>query len=179
MPIRILIADDSPSVRKTIRQVLQYSGWEILEAENGLQAISQALELHPEIVVLDLAMPGMDGLAVARQIHTRLPELPILMYTMHWSSQLEVEAIKAGIRKVVAKADSTVLVAAVQEFVDAAPPPEATLSLPQPSTLLAPPNPTALLPAIESMPSASAESVPLEPPPVSSATTDEPKEPLP
>ncbi|HEX3818936.1 MAG TPA: response regulator, partial [Candidatus Sulfotelmatobacter sp.] len=74
MPIRILIADDSPSVRKTIRQLLQYSGWQILEAENGLQAISQALELHPEIVVLDLAMPGMDGLAVARQIHNRLPE---------------------------------------------------------------------------------------------------------
>jgi CheY-like chemotaxis protein len=148
MPARILIADDNPSVRKTVRLLLQGPDTEILEAENGQQAVSQAIEQRPQIAVLDLAMPVMDGLTAARHIHNQLPELPILMYTMHWSSQLELEAIKSGIRKVIAKADSGALVAAIQDVLNAMPPP-ATAIAAQPAMLPMPPDPAAVLPAIE------------------------------
>jgi CheY-like chemotaxis protein len=149
MPARILIADDNPSVRKTVRLLLQGPDTEILEAENGQQAVSQAVEQRPQIAVLDLAMPVMDGLTAARHIHNQLPELPILMYTMHWSSQLELEAIKSGIRKVIAKADSASLVAAIQDVLKAIPPPAAAVPAPQPAILPIPPDPVGVLPAIE------------------------------
>ncbi len=172
MPARILIADDNPSVRKTVRLLLQGPDTEILEAENGQQAVSQAIEQRPQIAVLDLAMPVMDGLTAARHIHNQLPELPILMYTMHWSSQLELEAIKSGIRKVIAKADSGALVAAIQDVLKAMPPP-AAVAAPQPAILPARPDP-AVLPAIEPVAATPVEPIAAETP----AAPDKPAEPV-
>lgn len=83
--------------------------------EDGQAAVSRALELHPHLVILDLAMPVMDGLSAAREISKHLPELPILMYTMHWTPALELAAQKSGVRKLVPKINSTVL-AAVDEL---------------------------------------------------------------
>jgi CheY-like chemotaxis protein len=163
MPNRILIADDNPSVRRTIRRLLQGPDTEILEADNGQQAVSRAVEQRPQIAVLDLAMPGMDGLTAARHIHNQLPELPILMYTMHWSSQLELEAIKSGVHKVIAKADSTSLVAAIQDFLKATPPPAAAVAL-QPATLPTQPDPAGALPVIEVAAVAPPESIAAETP---------------
>lgn len=171
MPARILIADDNPSVRKTVRLLLQGPDTEILEAENGQQAVSQAVEQRPQLAVLDLAMPVMDGLTAARHIHNLLPDLPILMYTMHWSSQLELEAIKSGISKVIAKADSASLIAAIQDVLKAMPPPAAAVA-PQPATLPAQPDPAAL-PAIEVAAVPPAESIAAETP----ASPDKPAEP--
>jgi CheY-like chemotaxis protein len=117
MPQRILIAEDNPAVRNALRTLLEGTGsWEILEVENGQQAIAKAPELKPNLIILDLVMPVMDGLSAARQISKLLPDTPMLMYTMHWSPQVEVEAQKVGVRSVVPKSDSRLLVSTVQQL---------------------------------------------------------------
>ena len=176
MPVRILVADDNSFVRKNVRKLLEGPGREIIEAENGQQAIALALEHRPQVAVFDLAMPVMDGLTAARHLHNDLPELPILMYTMHWSSQLEVETIKSGIKKVIAKADSAGLIAAVNEVVGAVP----ADSLLEPAALPVPDLPPVVA-AIETA-SAPAEAVAAEAPPapdVPTVPSDDPADPQP
>ena len=119
MPIRILIADDNPQVRTAMREVLEVSGeWEIVEAENGEQAVAKAQECLPRLIILDLVMPGKDGLAASREIATLLPGTPILMHTLHSSPQIQIEAAKTGIRKVVPKSEAAALVSAVREALE-------------------------------------------------------------
>src|SRR5437016_14202916 len=104
MPVQILIADDNPVVRPALRHLLDsIDSWEILDAENGQEAIAQARELRPNLIILDLVMPVMDGLTAAREISKLLPETPLLMHTLHWSPQLEWEAQKVGVRKMIPK----------------------------------------------------------------------------
>jgi DNA-binding NarL/FixJ family response regulator len=88
---------------------------EILEAENGEAAVKQALKHKPDLVILDLAMPVIDGLTASRQIAKLLPDVPILMHTLYWSAQVEFEARMAGVRKVVPKSDSDALLSAVRD----------------------------------------------------------------
>ena len=91
MPIRILIADDNPPVRTALRHLLESTGgWEVVDAENGQQAVAKAQELRPNVVILDLVMPVMDGLAAARELSKLLPGIPLLMHTLHWSPQVEI-----------------------------------------------------------------------------------------
>ena len=119
MPSRLLIADDHSTVRTLLRILLEsHEGWQVCaEVENGLEAVAKAVELKPDLVILDLAMPQMDGLRAAREISAALPNVPILMHTMHNSSELELEAKKAGIRKVVNKTGSgDELFAAIEEL---------------------------------------------------------------
>ena len=127
MPPRILIAEDSASVRTALRTLLEGAGhWEIIDVENGQEAIAKAQEFKPDLIILDLVMPVMDGFQAARQISNALPHIPILMHTMHWSQQVEVEAQKVGVRRVVSKADSMLLVATVQQFLAREAPPSIT-----------------------------------------------------
>jgi CheY-like chemotaxis protein len=122
MPTRILIAEDNPVVRNALHSLLERSGpWEIVDAQNGEEALAKAQELKPNLIILDLVMPVMDGLAAAKQISKLLPEIPILMHTMHWSSQVEVEAQKVGVRKVVSKADNRQLISSIQKFLSLEP----------------------------------------------------------
>jgi two-component system, NarL family, response regulator NreC len=117
MPTRILIADDNPAVRTALRRLLEGDQqWEVTDVENGQQAVAKAQELKPNIIILDLVMPVMDGLVAARKLSKALPDIPLLMYTMHWSPQVQLEAQKVGARKVVSKTDSKGLVAAIQEL---------------------------------------------------------------
>lgn len=117
MPTRILIADDNALVRTAMRQVLESVGpWEVIEAANGKQAVAMALESRPSLIILDLAMPVKDGLTTARELAKLLPEVPILMHTLYWSPRIELEALKAGVRKAVPKSESSVIVNAVKEL---------------------------------------------------------------
>lgn len=119
MPTRILIADDNHAVRTALRHLLEGAGvdqWEIVEAEDGLDTIVKAQEFKPNLIILDLVMPGMDGLAAARELSRLLPEIPLLMHALHHSPQLELEAQKVGVRRVVPKADTTSLVSAIRQF---------------------------------------------------------------
>jgi DNA-binding NarL/FixJ family response regulator len=105
--LKILIADDNDSLRIALREVLsRQQGWTVCgEATNGRSAVSMALELKPDVIILDFLMPLMNGLAAAAEISKQAPQLPIVLYTMHMSTQLEREATRVGIKKVVSKTD--------------------------------------------------------------------------
>ena len=134
MSIRILIADDNASVRAAMRQVLESveDRWEIIEAENGQEAVAKAQEFEPRLVILDLVMPQKNGLSAAREIATFLPDVPILMHTLYSSRQVELEAGKVGVRKIVPKSDSSVFVAAVEDLLYAPPPQTSVVAAPGP-----------------------------------------------
>jgi DNA-binding NarL/FixJ family response regulator len=105
---RILIVDDSSVIRLLVRRCIEANtAWNICgEAENGKIAVEKVIQLHPDIVILDLQMPVMDGLEAARQITKIAPNTVLLMFTMHKSEQLVRAAKAAGIRDVVSKSDS-------------------------------------------------------------------------
>lgn len=108
MPLRILIVDDHAIVRRMLRVLVEtHSGWEVCaEAENGQEAIAELEECNPDVVIMDMAMPVKDGITASREISATAPNVPIIMHTLHYSPELELEAKKAGVRKVVAKAES-------------------------------------------------------------------------
>jgi DNA-binding NarL/FixJ family response regulator len=108
VPKYILIVDDSPVVRKTLRQTLEgQDDWEICgEAANGREGIEKALRFKPDVIVLDLAMPVMNGLDAARELTRRLPSLPLLMFTNFESARLKQEALSAGVSTLVSKSES-------------------------------------------------------------------------
>lgn len=124
VPVRILIADDNLSVRAAMRSVLECVGehWEIIEAADGHEAVAKAKEIKPDLIILDLVMPRADGLKAAREISSLLPEIPILMHTLYSSIEVDAKAANVGVRKVVPKSDSRVLISAVQEVLDVKPP---------------------------------------------------------
>jgi two-component system response regulator NreC len=102
---RILIADDSDDLTRTLRIVLEtdprykVSG----KASSGADAVAKVRKLRPDLVILDLKMPDMNGFEAARQIFEFAPSTPILMYSMHCSTQHLEEAHKMGIRGYIQK----------------------------------------------------------------------------
>jgi DNA-binding NarL/FixJ family response regulator len=105
VPYRILIADDHSLVRKVLKTTLEnYSDWEVCgQATNGLEAVQKAAELHPDLIILDFAMPVMDGLGAARRILSASPSVPILIFTNYYFPSLLVEADSVGVRQVIDK----------------------------------------------------------------------------
>ena len=104
---RLLIVDDSAAIRRSLRTLLGlHAGWEICgEAENGREGVAKALQLFPDLIVLDLAMPVMNGLQAARELHRLLPKVPLLMYTSFIGSEIEHEALASGVAAVKSKSD--------------------------------------------------------------------------
>ncbi len=95
--IRILVVDDHPMVREGLRSMLDGDGVEVVaEAATGAEAVRFAAEQHPDIVLLDLELPDMDGLAVLRRIREVDARLPVLVVTMHQDVGLVRRAVKAG-----------------------------------------------------------------------------------
>jgi two-component system chemotaxis response regulator CheY len=92
-------------VRGVLTETLTtHDGWEVCAAlENGEQAVMKAGELSPDLIILDLAMPVMDGLTATREIAKILPSVPVVIYTLHNAAWLQLEAQKAGARAVVSK----------------------------------------------------------------------------
>ena len=105
MAHKILVVDDSPIVRCSIRSCIeQRTDWQVCgEAENGAIAVEKVAELNPDVVILDLQMPVMNGLEAARQITRIAPNIPLVMFTMYSSEQLFREAQAAGIKAVFSK----------------------------------------------------------------------------
>ena len=103
----ILVVDDSALIRRSLKLSLEQNpDWKVCgEAVDGLEAIELVPFLKPDIVVLDLAMPGMNGFEVARELHRTVPLLPVLMFTNHATPRLESEARAAGCSGVVSKSD--------------------------------------------------------------------------
>jgi DNA-binding NarL/FixJ family response regulator len=114
--LRILIADDHEVARQGIRALLEsHPGWEVCaEAKDGREAVELASNSKPDIVLLDIGMPNLNGLDAARQILAMSPAIRILILTMHDAEQVVREVLAAGARGFVLKSDAARdLVAAV------------------------------------------------------------------
>jgi two-component system response regulator NreC len=116
--IRVLIADDHDIVRQGLKRVLGVDdGIEVVgEANSGLQAVKQALALEPEVILMDLKMPDMDGITATREIKKDLPQTQVIMLTMHAEEYIE-DAIEAGVSGYLLKdGDSTKISRAIRQL---------------------------------------------------------------
>jgi DNA-binding NarL/FixJ family response regulator len=108
MAVRILLVDDHPIVRQGLRTLLEgRSGWEVVgEASDGLEAVDKVISLKPDVVVLDVTMPRMNGLEACRVILQKTSALEVLFVTQHDSPQMMREALEAGARGYVVKSNA-------------------------------------------------------------------------
>jgi DNA-binding NarL/FixJ family response regulator len=99
-PIRILLADDHTVVRKGLRLLLENEAdfQVVADAANGREAVSLAEQLEPDVVVMDIAMPELNGIEAARQISAKLPRTAIVFLSMHSDESYVLRALKAGAR---------------------------------------------------------------------------------
>lgn len=117
MSIRVLIADDDMAIRRLLRRLIEsHDGWSVCgDAQDGQEAVSKVSQLSPDVLVLDLAMPEMNGLQAAREISRRSPELPMLLLTVQQvSRELNAEAAHAGFKGVVSKSTGSEVVKAIE-----------------------------------------------------------------
>jgi DNA-binding NarL/FixJ family response regulator len=108
MPIRILLADDHEIVRRGLRAVLEAEAdWQVMdEASNGIEAVEMADRYVPDVVLMDISMPELNGLEAARRIRRSHPGVEVLFLTMHESEQMIREGIDAGARGFLLKSDA-------------------------------------------------------------------------
>jgi DNA-binding NarL/FixJ family response regulator len=106
--VRILLADDHPMVRRGLRGLLEsHEGWSVVgEAADGRAAVDLATQLGPDVVVMDIAMPGLNGLEATRQIRALCPKTEVLVFTMVESEELVHKVLAAGARGYLLKSDA-------------------------------------------------------------------------
>jgi DNA-binding NarL/FixJ family response regulator len=96
-PLRVLLADDHRMLREGLRRTLEDSGVEVVgEAEDGAQAVRLALDTDPDVVVMDVTMPNVDGVEATRQLRAERPDARVVMLTMHSDQDIVANAIRAG-----------------------------------------------------------------------------------
>src|SRR5882762_76717 len=107
--LRILIADDHTLVRHGARDVLHSRrGWKVVgEAANGRDAVEKTIKLKPDVAILDISMPELDGIEVVRQVREAVPATKLLVLTMHESDQMLQRAFDAGAHGFILKSDLT------------------------------------------------------------------------
>jgi DNA-binding NarL/FixJ family response regulator len=102
--LRVLIADDHEAVRRGLKSAVAGAGWDVCgEATNGKEAIEQARELRPDVVILDISMPVMGGLEAAPQILKSAPKAKVVAFTMHESPQIKNEVLRIGVHGLAVK----------------------------------------------------------------------------
>jgi DNA-binding NarL/FixJ family response regulator len=108
MSLRILVVDDHAVVRRGVRSLLEsHEGWEVCgEATNGRDAVEQSRQLRPDVVVMDLSLPELNGLDATRQILKDGPGIEVLVLTMHHSEELARDVLRAGARGYIMKSDA-------------------------------------------------------------------------
>lgn len=108
-PLRLLVADDHEIVRKGLRSLLEAQpGWQVVsEARDGREAAAQAKELKPDVAVVDISMPTLNGLEATRQMIKVDPQIKVLILTMHDTDPLIREVLDAGARGYVLKSDAS------------------------------------------------------------------------
>ncbi len=106
--LKILVVDDHDIIRRGLKELLTAKpGWEVCaEAKTGREAVTLAEQMKPDIVVMDISMPDLNGLEAARRINKTLPKTGILILTMHFSDQLVRDVIEAGARGYILKSDA-------------------------------------------------------------------------
>jgi DNA-binding NarL/FixJ family response regulator len=116
-PLRILIADDHSVVRAGLRALLEsHEGWEVCgEASDGREAVEKASKLKPDVAVLDIGMPLLNGVGATRRVRAVSPNTEILILTMHESDDLVQQVVQAGAHSYILKDEADqVLLAAVE-----------------------------------------------------------------
>jgi DNA-binding NarL/FixJ family response regulator len=106
--VKLLVADDHEVVRNGVRSLLEAQpGWQVMaEASNGREAVEKAKRLKPDVAVLDIGMPSLNGLEAARQMLRNDPRIKVVILTMHESENLIREVLKVGARGYVSKTDA-------------------------------------------------------------------------
>lgn len=122
MPVRsVLIVDDNAIIRQALCEFFVREGDFDLcgEAQNGVEAIEKAQLLHPDLIVTDLSMPGMNGLEEARILKKLMPTVPVIIYTAHSDPFLEKVSVAVGVSAVVSKSQPVaVLIATARSLLD-------------------------------------------------------------
>jgi two-component system response regulator NreC len=119
MPVRVVLADDHVIVRQGLGLLLSRAGFEVVgEASDGHEAVRLARQLEPDVAVLDLIMPLLNGLDAGREIHAASPRTKVILLTSRQDEQLVLEALQAGIRACVLKTyQADDLIRAIQDVV--------------------------------------------------------------
>lgn len=103
----VLVVDDNPAIRKTISNVFLSDGFKTcVQAGNGREAVEAARQINPDIIILDLSMPVMNGLEAASEIRKIFPKVPMILFSLYGDSMLGKEAARAGINLVLMKTES-------------------------------------------------------------------------
>lgn len=118
--LRILVADDKPLVRAGIRMLLEpYRNWTVCgEAANGREAIAQAIALKPNVILLDVSMPELDGLTALPLIRQRVPDAAIVIMTLHESLDVARIAADLGVTAYIAKSRCASELIPTMEYLD-------------------------------------------------------------
>jgi CheY-like chemotaxis protein len=117
MALRVLVVDDSEITRKILRLLLGSRDWVVCEAENGWSGVEKFEERKPDVVVLDLAMPDMDGIQTAKMMATSNPGVPIILFSIFGFEGIESSAREAGIRAIVPKNNAWSLIPQIENLV--------------------------------------------------------------
>jgi two-component system, NarL family, nitrate/nitrite response regulator NarL len=106
--VRILIADDHEIIRAGVRAILNWQNdVEIVEASNGQEAIEQARKTNPDVIILDVTMPIMTGIEAARRLKSEMPQVPILILSMHEGESMANELARIGVQGYVSKNEAS------------------------------------------------------------------------
>jgi CheY-like chemotaxis protein len=121
VPKRIMVVDDNPAIRRALKNILEFNeGWVVCgEAVDGRDGIEKAQRLNPDLIVLDASMPVMNGLEAARVLHQIMPQVPLILCSLHTDDVLRKEAFNAGVNAVISKAQNIqTLIHRAQELLD-------------------------------------------------------------
>lgn len=116
-----LVVEDFEDSRFMMRRLLEMAGYQVLEASDGEQAVKMASEQHPALILMDLSLPKLDGLAATREIRKQKPlrKIPIIAVSAHDSPQTRAEALAAGCNEYITKPiDFDVLSTALDHYVN-------------------------------------------------------------
>ena len=102
-PITVLVADDNEVAQRLCRRVLEKAGYTVLIAEDGLQAVEVALSRHPAMILMDVAMPGIDGIEAMRRIKAEVPGQPIVIASAHSMASDRERFLAAGADDILSK----------------------------------------------------------------------------
>jgi two-component system chemotaxis response regulator CheY len=100
---KVLIVDDAEFLRVRLTKMLGVDGFEVFQAENGVKAVATYKDIHPDVVLMDITMPEMDGLAALKEIVAFDPKARVVMLTALGQESVVLEAVKSGARDFVVK----------------------------------------------------------------------------